>query len=211
MSIKTKWKQPMAKFLAILLLLAVLATSFPQPASAAPLAVACAYKHKVQPGETLVYLGYIYQIDWLKIAEANKLSPPYLLVVGQVLCIPVGAKPPLIGTSDGTGSKKDEPTLTVVATISGIIVSVENFPRLNNYFVRVIPKLTPVHYRLGRLRTNKDGKATEHYQIPEFLLDRRFLIICVKDVMTDATLCVEYENPYWMYWQSQAYCVKNGR
>lgn len=42
----------------------------------------------VKSGDTLYSIGKAAGIDWLKIAEANNLSEPYTLKVGQVLVIP---------------------------------------------------------------------------------------------------------------------------
>lgn len=44
--------------------------------------------YKVQAGDTLYSIGLKFNIDWHKIASANKLKEPYNLVVGQELIIP---------------------------------------------------------------------------------------------------------------------------
>lgn len=205
LSQKPSW---MMRTLGVLLALAILLGSFTPATPAA--AAACAFKHTVQAGDTLAYLGFLYNIDWQKIAEANKLQPPYLLIIGQVICIPQGASAPSTITGDPE-KKGKEPTLTVVPTPNSVIVSVENFPKQRNYYVRVVHKLALSTYRIGRLRTNKEGKATDNFQLPDFLLTEPMMIVCVKDVLTDATLCAEYENPYYKVYRNFIYCIKNGR
>ena len=70
----------------ILLVVAMLMSVMPtQQAQAAK----CKFKHKVKAGETLIYIADLYQTDWKEIAEANDLKEPYILTVGQVLCIPM--------------------------------------------------------------------------------------------------------------------------
>lgn len=205
MTPKQSW---MARALGLLLAFAILAASFTPATPAA--AAACAYKHTVQAGDTLAYLGFLYNIDWLKIAEANKLQPPYLLIIGQSICIPQGASAP--STITNTSEKKGAvPKLTVIPSPNSVIVSVENFPKLRNYYVRVVKKLALVTYRIGRLRTNKEGEATDNFQLPDYLLTEPYMIVCVKDVLTDATLCVDYENPYSTLYRNYINCIKNGR
>ena len=47
--------------------------------------------HVVAPGESLSTIGDLYGVPWLQIAQANNISEPYIIQVGQELIIPVGA------------------------------------------------------------------------------------------------------------------------
>jgi LysM repeat protein len=49
--------------------------------------------HEVGPGESLSTIGELYGVAWLEIAEANGIPEPYVIQVGQVLIIPIGAEP----------------------------------------------------------------------------------------------------------------------
>ncbi len=49
--------------------------------------------HEVAPGESLSTIGDLYDVPWLQIAEANGIPEPYVIQVGQVLIIPIGAEP----------------------------------------------------------------------------------------------------------------------
>ncbi len=44
--------------------------------------------HIVKPGETGIAIARAYGVEWRKLAEANHLSPPYLLEVGDRLMLP---------------------------------------------------------------------------------------------------------------------------
>lgn len=46
--------------------------------------------HTVQPGETLYRISLQYGVHWLAIAQANQITPPYVIYPGQVLVIPGG-------------------------------------------------------------------------------------------------------------------------
>lgn len=46
------------------------------------------FTHQVKAGETLFLISLQYGIPWTRIAEANNLSSPYVIYVGQVLVIP---------------------------------------------------------------------------------------------------------------------------
>jgi LysM repeat protein len=209
MKLKNQWIQPrkwLYRVVLILVILSMMGAVFPQPAQAA----ACAYKHKVAAGDTLAYLGFIYQIDWFKIADANKLTPPYVIQIGQVLCIPTGAKSPSISGTSDTGTTKG-PVIAAQFGYGSIVVAVEKFPGQKNYFINAMVNIPMSHYRLGRMKTNKNGAATESYKLPGFLMDKPELIICAKDVMTDATLCTRLENPYYLAYHYYFRCTKNGR
>ncbi len=47
-----------------------------------------AFSHVVKPGETLFLISLQYGVSWPSIAEANSLSSPYIIYVGQTLEIP---------------------------------------------------------------------------------------------------------------------------
>ncbi len=47
-----------------------------------------AFSHVVKPGETLFLISLQYGVSWPSIAEANSLTSPYVIYVGQTLEIP---------------------------------------------------------------------------------------------------------------------------
>jgi LysM repeat protein len=182
----------------ILIVLAVtlFVSSIPQTSAAA---VTCKWKHKVQQGETLTYIANLYQVGWEKIADANDLTPPYAIVVGQVLCIPEGTNPSLTKTP-GTNA-----SLQVSTGINKVLVSVENFAKKANYYVYIkIPasKLSPTLLsnpalrRIGYFKTNKEGDYTGWFHVPYYIPRSPQMTVCVKNVMTDRASCVIANDVY---------------
>ncbi|MFZ1397030.1 MAG: LysM domain-containing protein, partial [Candidatus Promineifilaceae bacterium] len=47
-----------------------------------------AFSHVVKPGETLFLISLQYGVAWPTIAEANNITSPYVIYVGQTLEIP---------------------------------------------------------------------------------------------------------------------------
>jgi LysM repeat protein len=56
-------------------------------------AATCLTQHQVKAGETLASIGRIYGVSWTAIAQANNLSNPNRIFIGQSLCIPTADSP----------------------------------------------------------------------------------------------------------------------
>lgn len=173
----------LAAFLILTLVVSALPTSLAS-------AVTCKFKHKVQEGETLIYIGNLYSVDWVKIADANNLNPPYTVTAGQVLCIPEGEKP--ANTTSSTNKETKNATLQAVPGMNEILVSVENFPPKVSYYIRIFPSSKPVSYRIGHFTTNKEGDFTDWFPVPYFIARSPQMTLCVKNVYTDKSSCVKY-------------------
>lgn len=187
---------PGVRAVGLLLLLALVAAAFPVSSVSA---ATCKFRYNVQPGDTLIYVGALYQVDWRDIAEANNLGEPYVISAGQRLCIPGGVKPDGTTTTTTTTSEDSstEPALVVVPDASHVLVSVENFAPKTSYFVNIFPRSYPVSYRLGQKRTNKEGDFTEWFRIPNYVPRTYEMAVCVKNTWTDAVTCVKYQDPYY--------------
>lgn len=61
----------------------------PEPESSAPVST-----HTVRPGDSVYRLSQLYGVSWVEIAEANGLTTPNQIYVGQVLKIPVSRPGP---------------------------------------------------------------------------------------------------------------------
>ena len=209
------------------LILALVLVAFAQTNSAS--AAACKFKHKVVAGETLIGIGQMYQYDWKEIAEVNDIKEPYVLTAGQVLCIPGGTKPAdttttTTTTEDGTTTTtttKKTPTLTTGAAMNSVYVKVENFPKFTVYYVNIpdiykyIPRTSTSAQataqaedvdkknidssRIGRIRTDKNGFYEGWFRIPFEVNQTSNMEVCLKNVMTDALSCGNFENPYYSY------------
>jgi hypothetical protein len=178
------------------LILTLVLSALPQTQAAA---VTCKYKHKVLQGETLTYISNLYGISWTKIADANKMSAPYTVMPGQVLCIPEGEKTSSGTSATSTTKKGSKPTLTVSPGISQVLVAVENFPKRTSYYVRVSPSNKPVSYRIGVFTTNKEGDFTDWFNLPAYVRRSPTMTLCVKNVWTDAASCVKYGDMVYAF------------
>jgi LysM repeat protein len=66
----------------------------PSPSAAPSASFAIGDTYTVQPGDALSLIGEKVGVPWLLIAQANNIpGPDYIVQVGQVLIIPVGAEP----------------------------------------------------------------------------------------------------------------------
>lgn len=177
--------------LSIMIVLTLLVSAIPQSAA---MAVTCKFKHKVLQGETLIYIGDLYTVDWLKIAKANNLNPPYTVIAGQVLCIPEGEKP--ANTTTTTTTKGKGPSVQIVPGLNRVLVSVENFAKKTTYFIRITPSNNKVTYHLGQFTTNKEGDATNWFRVPNYANRTPTMTLCLKNAWTDAVSCVKYDDIY---------------
>jgi LysM repeat protein len=204
--LRTRSKRPLSGLLLLLLAITLIVAMLPQGTAEA---VTCKFKHKVQEGETLIYISYLYGIDWQLIAEANKMTAPYLVAPGQTLCIPEGTKPSNTNTSTTTSKNA---TLQVVPGQNEILVSVENFGKKTSYYIRVWPADTNDSYRIGHFTTNKEGDFTGWFRMPYFLHRSPRMTLCVKNVWTDEASCVKYGDIFVYYPLVRGRCAgKSGR
>ena len=220
---KTKYKRKTfawfaTRVLFMVLALLVLTAITPDAASAAK----CKFKYKVEPGDTLMSVADLFQADWKEIAEASELEEPYVLQVGQVLCIPSGVAPEEVSPSQTTSSSPTgSAKLTAEANFFDVAVIVENFPKNHVYYVRVAnqqenvqyPRANvPVFYKIGRLKTDKSGNFAGYFPLPKYFPLTPELTLCLKDPFTDETYCTDYENQYHaMDDHMFYYCNKVGR
>lgn len=188
--------------MSIVLILTLLVSALPQSAASA---VTCKFRHTVLQGETLIYLGDLYNVDWLKIADANNLVPPYTVTAGQVLCIPEGEKP--ANTTTTTTESGNAPAIQVVPGQNRILVSVENFAKKTSYFIRISPASDNISYRIGHFTTNKEGDATDWFRVPYNVKRSPTMTLCVKNAWTDAVSCVKYDDIFVYYPFIRPYCA----
>ena len=49
--------------------------------------------HRVNEGETLYVIAWIYDLDFLQVARVNNLASPYIIIPGQILNVDPRAQP----------------------------------------------------------------------------------------------------------------------
>ncbi|MBN1146200.1 MAG: LysM peptidoglycan-binding domain-containing protein [Anaerolineales bacterium] len=189
------------------LVLALFATAAP---TSTALAVTCKFKHTVQAGETVISIADLYGVDWLDIVEANDLTAPYVLAIGQKLCIPGGTKPSDIPT--GSADDSDDPLLGAIPGLGHILISVENFAPKATYYVKIIPRGVGIPYKIGHFRTNKEGDFTDWMNVPSYVPRSNEMTVCVKNAVTDAVSCVVITDIYpGLNYFSGSSCTRNVR
>jgi LysM repeat protein len=165
-------------------------------------AVVCKYRHTVQAGENLEYIGQLYNVNYLEIAKANNLTDPYTLMVGEKLCIPGGSDPTIQPDAD-----KDKASFVGYANLGHVYIEIKNFPKLTNYYVRLqtpqgldITKLIGQREYFGdtrlNFRTDKNGDFAGWFKVPMDMARYPNMEVCVKNVLTDALSCAGYEDYY---------------
>lgn len=187
------------KILSVLLVLSMLVFVRPQSAQAA-----CALKYTVQSGDTLFKIAATYQVDFKALAEANSLKEPYLIFVGQVLCIPPGAEiPETTQAASGTPSAKKGPLMATLHLGTVAWVGVSNFNKDRFYYVKVYGGgwnyWKYPEYQIGYIRTDSKGQFGSWFHMPYEFQELRTVTFCVKDVINDDVIgCkITTDNDYY--------------
>jgi LysM repeat protein len=83
----------------------------------------CQVQHIVKQNENLYRIGLLYGLNWAVIAQANNLSNPNQIYLGQKLCIPTGGP-----TTPPPGNTI--PTFTIVSVVpdQSVTIRTANFP-----------------------------------------------------------------------------------
>ena len=177
------------KILPILLISSLLLAALPQSAFSA-VDETCQATYVVKSGDYLAKIADAYDVTWLAIASANDLKSPYVVFVGQKLCIPAKSSS---GSTGGTGSSSSSKTPKVSAVLSGnkLDLSASNLPTNSFYFVKVddAAKVGLVWYRIGVVSTGKDDAATRSFTLPDDVKNAKSLNVCLKNIVTDAVAC----------------------
>lgn len=172
----------------VMLVLAVLAVTLFQTSAIKPASAAtCVKYHVVQAGDTLSNLAQTYGLKTEDLASANNLTSPYVIYIGQSLCIPASTTVTTGTTTTTTTSTSKKPTLLILNFTRKVYIQVTNFPKNTTYYVRAGNRAEWV--RIGRLRTNKDGKATDVFNVPAVIDRTSNLDICLKNVLTEVVVC----------------------
>lgn len=168
--------------LSLLLALAVALAVFPARASAAT--VTCTAYYTIQKDDTTSKIAKTFNLKWKQIAVANKMTYPYKLTPGKVLCIP--PKDFSVDPSTSPGA-----VLKVTTVNNRLTVTVSNTTARRSYYVRVREVSNSVGgwYKLGSLRVPKNTVVIHNYNLPSKLSGAIYLEVCLKDATTDERIC----------------------
>jgi murein DD-endopeptidase MepM/ murein hydrolase activator NlpD len=182
-----------------LLVVTFLLAYYPQPAQAS-----CAFKYTVQSGDTLYGIAATYVVTFDDLVSANKLKEPYLIYVGQVLCIPPGATvPESTASAAATTTPTKSPTITPLNLGTVAWVGLTNFPKQRIYYVNVYSGSRAYwsgpSFKIGMITTDKTGAFGAWFHLPSQLFNIQTITICVKDVINDDVLACE-KSTNWDYY-----------
>jgi LysM repeat protein len=181
-----------ARLLSSLVILALLLAAMPQQALAAT-NVTCSQYYSVQSGETLTAIAAKFNVTLTELANANNLKDPYVIFVGQQLCIPSSSTTSTTTTT--TTSSKTGFTVTS-KDFKTIVVTITNFPKKVVYIVkgRNGYRGHDEWFKIGRVKTTKTGSNTVTLRLPKELRGKDYMQICLKNAITDAVTC-QYFRP----------------
>lgn len=154
--------------------------ALPQPVQA----VTCARYHIVKAGDTTSSIAHTYKLKWREIAQANNLTYPYNLKVGQKLCIPTTSAIPT------AAAVADRLKMSARAVGSTVTISVTSSEKAA-FYVRVRDAGVGVGgwFKLGILRAKKNTQTSLSFTLPKELRDKLYLQVCLKNGTTDELAC----------------------
>ncbi len=177
------------KIFGILIIAALLVSVLPQFTQVAS-AQTCSKKYTVVAGDTLSSIAAKYNTTVQALADLNDLTAPYVLSVGQVICLPSTAKEITATPKPGTSSSKPTYDMSVTRDGTRITLKVASFPANSNFHVRVGEYLKRSGWsRIGKMKTNKSGSGEAIYGIPQGLRRSPTYYICLKNQVTDKLVC----------------------
>jgi spore germination protein YaaH len=191
-------KRKAVKLITVLLLLSLLFSELPAGimVTFAASNATCSQKYTVQSGDTLIKIAAQYKVNWLDIAEINNLKAPYTIYIGQYLCIPSnGATSGVKNTSSSaTSTNKGKAPYFTASRIerNKLVIETNNFPKNSFYYVKVRSGSGPLSEqwtKVNMLRTRKESSATYMFNLPNQFREHSTLVICLKNVVTDAVFC----------------------
>jgi LysM repeat protein len=172
--------------------LSAVATKTPTPK---PWVGSCLVKYTVASGDSLYRIASAYSVSFNDLAELNKIQAPYMLYVGQILCIPKGATIPTEFAASGTAAATNATKVAYVYSITDQVwIGVANFSKNHIYYVKVYSgriRNYPM-YQLGLMYTDKTGKSGSWYRLPSAVKSLRYITVCIKDAWNDDLEVCQY-------------------
>ena len=86
--------------------------------------------------------------------------------------------------------------ITAVLINRTIAIKATNLPRSRTFFVRVKERVNDTWQRIGKGRSNKQGKLEVTLDLPARLYNKNQLRVCLKDTITNKTYCAIARRAY---------------
>jgi LysM repeat protein len=187
-------KPRVSRWLAVLLLLSLLAALLPLGVGAAASDVKCARYYEVNKNSTLSKIGSAFGYSASQIAYTNRLAKPYTIYVGQRLCIPEKKDKSIPKSYQSvSGTTKAAYFVAGLTSDNKILVHPYTYP---NTTVRIKVRSDGGNpgkwYKIGTLYIGSSGNGkTYTYKVPTDLQGNRNIQICLKDSKTSYLQCVK--------------------
>ncbi|MEJ2304854.1 MAG: LysM peptidoglycan-binding domain-containing protein [Anaerolineales bacterium] len=172
-----------------LLVLAVLVTALPQPSLAAT-DESCRSTYTVKSGDYLSRIADDFDVSLSDLANANDLKSPYMIYIGQQLCIPGKSSSGSSGSTGSTGAGS-KASISVSKSKDTITITTSNFPTKNSYYVKVDnARDNKLEWsKVGVLNTGKESSVKASFKLPDALKNASSLNVCLKNIYTDVMVC----------------------
>lgn len=181
MSSSRQWGRKLAFiFLALVIVVAAL------PNSVQAAKPRCEERYTVKASDTIRSIANKFDIHWSLLATANKLEDPYLLTVGQRLCIP----PDKDVSETGSAPDRKATDFTVSAAKRTITIS-GKFPVDSKFVIKVddAQKTGRKWFKLGVMFVEEDKAFKESFTLPEKMGYVGIVDICLKNQRTNVLAC----------------------
>lgn len=176
-----KWGQRLVFiFLALVIVMAAL------PGAAQAARPRCVERYTVKSGDTVASIARKYDLNWSLLVDANNLKDPYLLTVGQRLCIP----PEKDAADAGKAPDRKAVDFTVSAAKRTITIS-GKFPVDSKFLIKVddAQETGRDWFKLGYMEVDEDDSFKESFTLPEDMGYVAIVDICLKNQRTNALAC----------------------
>lgn len=182
------------RWLAVLLLLSLLAALLPLGIGAAATDTKCARYYEVNKNSTLDKIGSAFGFSGEQIAYTNELPKPFTIYVGQRLCIPEKKDKSLPNAYKSiNGTVRAAYFVAGLTSDNKVLIHPYSYP-VTTVFIKVRSTGTNPGkwYKVSTLNISSSGNGkTYTYKVPKDLEGRRDLQICLKDRTTSHLQCVK--------------------
>ncbi len=182
-----------SRWLAVLLLLSLLAALLPLGVGAAATEAKCARYYEVNKNSTLDKIGSAFGFSGEQIAYTNELPKPFTIYVGQKLCIPEKKDKSLPNSYKSiNGTIRAAYFVAGLTADNKILIHPYSYPSTSTTIkVRSTGSNPGKWYKVSTLNIGSSGNGkTYTYKVPKDLEGRRDLQICLKDRTTSHLQCV---------------------
>lgn len=160
-----------------------------EAAASAPSIGACASYHTVKANEKIQDIAAAYGVTVQALAEANDLSSPYQIELGESLCIPlspaVAASLPPIDCIKLHAQVYQHKRITLYA---------EKLPVKHVYWLKFRPFKFGPWIKVARVYPKSDGTLVRSFTIPESWRSMPRFQVCLKETTYGYLVCTTANN-----------------